>query len=70
MTAVTVAVPFAVPQEAFVVTTVALDGPVVVPILNVVLKLHALKSVTLTVCVPADKPVVKLDVPTPSKLYE
>ena len=53
---------------AFVVATVAFDGPEVVPIVNVVLKLHPLKSVTLTVCVPADKPLVKLDVTTPSTL--
>ena len=68
MTVVTVAVPFGFPQVAFVVATVALDGPEVVPIVNVVLKLHPLKSDRLTVCVPADKPLVKLDVATPSTL--
>ena len=68
ITAVTVAVPFAVPQEAFVVTTVAEVGPLVVLILNIVLNVQLLLSLTKMVCEPADKPVVKLVVPTPSKL--
>ena len=71
VTPVTVEVPFALPQVELLVVTVADVGLGVVPILNVVVNKHPLMSLTVTECVPAAKPEVKLAVATAStlKLY-
>ena len=60
VTAVTVALPFGLPQMALVTTTLAEEGPVTVPMIKLELIKHPLASFTITAYVPPAKPVAVL----------